>query len=60
MVITESQWRLAEDMLTARRMLGGPPFSHEDVQRLAEGIAKRTWIENQLATCQAEEKDSKL
>lgn len=51
MVITESQWVLANDLLRLTRHLGGKCFTHADVERLAQGIARRSWLEAQLNGC---------
>lgn len=46
--MTAEQWRLAEDILRARHMLDGTAYTAADVQRLARGIALRSWLEREL------------
>ena len=48
MTITESQWTLAFDFLTLLKKLGGQPFTEEDIEQLARGIARHCWVDRQL------------
>lgn len=48
MLITESQWTLALDLLSLCKRLSGEKFTEEDVQRLAQGIARHAWVDQQL------------
>ena len=48
MLITESQWTLAFDLLSLSKKLSGQRFTEEDVERLAHGIARHAWVDEQL------------
>jgi hypothetical protein len=48
MRFTESQWHLAHDLLRMIKRLSGQRFTPGDVERVARGIARRTWREQQL------------
>ncbi|MDC8450816.1 MAG: hypothetical protein LV473_21025 [Nitrospira sp.] len=48
MQITEERWKLAYDLLSLRKKLGGQRFTPDDVERVARGIARRAWREQQL------------
>jgi len=45
MQITESQWALAFDIRSTLKKLSGQRFTEEDVQRLAQGIARHAWVD---------------
>ena len=48
MQITQSQWTLAFDILSLLKKLSGERFDEEDVWRLAQGIARHSWVDKQL------------
>ena len=49
MHVTDAQRKLAVNLLALHEGLGGPRYTGEDVERLAEGIARRSWLDRQLS-----------
>lgn len=46
--MTEEQRQLAMDLLHLHHLLGGPTYMEGDVIRLANGIARHAWLDQQL------------